>query len=707
MARFRPDYPSSFRRLFDVARRARFGRAPRVSSGRARHTWSGREPSARFAGLSSARLAPVVLAVLAILLFSSCEVVINFVGFDDGGGGGGGDTTSETETSGDTATVSPATDASVVRIFTGRGGSSGTDTVTLNATITDTKEVYAVYYNQANQVTTPRFSAASVSAAGVNGSGSDGTGANGTRGGVGGFTPAAEYLSRGLTASAAGRQAVAEAATREAASYPMAGSPEITASNGEIAREIAGRGPDRPEVTVRGSGILSGSLAENPLGSTDKFWLQDSEGNWGRVDAAVRAFADDESAGRRVRIWVDDSDWHETGSGENLITAEMAEALATRFLAPGESNDIYDWVTAIMGREWGEHGYQNLIDPTGAVDIFVTDIGQDEETAAGIVGYFWAKDNLVFDPEDALAAYSNERVMFTIDAPFLAAAEGESWEITDSSPSTVVSTLAHEFQHMIHFYQRAVLGEQTSSVYFEEMLSMGIEDFVADKIGVNGPRGVSPTDGSAGPSGNTRGRMPWLILYPDSPALTWLPNQADENGDPYVLRSYSLWYGFGSYLYRNYGGASLVPALLDGDGNGDETTILSALSSRGVTTSWEALYLRFMSSLLLSDTTGAPADLRLNQGTWFESTVNDEGYRLGSIDAYRYQVSSYDDGPYVYAQTDEDVPYALPASIAADTAVIEILGRAAAGAYRFTVDLPAGGNYNGTQAVALVLKDAD
>ncbi|MCX7031113.1 MAG: peptidase M30, partial [Spirochaetes bacterium] len=161
---------------------------------------------------------------------------------------------------------------------------------------------------------------------------------------------------------------------------------------------------------------------------------------------------------RTLNIWVANNCWD--GSKATTVDQGMVDALADQFLKTGDFNDIYDWVTGMLGPEWGSHPYSDLIPPDDEITIFLCDISDDNSTTGGIVGFFWAKDNFVKGSNPAyLDYYSNERVMFTIDAVMYAVPEGGSWEYTDYWPEEMYSTLAHEFQHMIHFYQRAVLRD--------------------------------------------------------------------------------------------------------------------------------------------------------------------------------------------------------------------------------------------------------
>ena len=208
---------------------------------------------------------------------------------------------------------------------------------------------------------------------------------------------------------------------------------------------------------------------------------------------------------RTLNIWVADNCWYVGGTeGAQLVTQSMVDAIADKFLDDGSFNDIYDWVTAMLGAEWGPHGAADLVLPNGEITILLCDIANDN-AAGGYVGYFWSKDNYTTEyvPE------SSERVMFTIDAVSYATGDG-SWDAGDFWPEEIFSTLAHEFQHMIHFYQRGVLRDAMANgdTWINEMASLVTEDLVADKMEVIGPRGVDTEllypDGSAGASGNTR-----------------------------------------------------------------------------------------------------------------------------------------------------------------------------------------------------------
>jgi hypothetical protein len=339
---------------------------------------------------------------------------------------------------------------------------------------------------------------------------------------------------------------------------------------------------------------------------------------------------------RTLNIWVADDCWT-GGSKSFLVDGTMVGALADSFLKTGAANDIYDWVAAVVGVEWGDHGYSNLIAPNQEITILLSDIEADNSDTGGIVGYFWAGNN--FTTADVPA--SNERIMFVIDAVMYAAlvsARGETvWSTTNYWPKIVVSTLAHEFQHMIQFYQKAIVqgAGATADAWINEMCSMIMEDLVADKLGVEGPRGVSPTDGSAGSPGNNEGRIPLFNQYSSA-----YPLAVTTGYD--LVEYYSTSYAFGSWLARNYGGADLLRRIVQSPETNSTAVINAVEADSGLQDeSMAKLLEKWPASVLLSDTTTAPARYRYNTGGWTMSSAGGLSYNLGSINIFNYTPALY------------------------------------------------------------------
>ena len=355
-------------------------------------------------------------------------------------------------------------------------------------------------------------------------------------------------------------------------------------------------------------------------------------------------------------VWVADQDW---GSCLECVRQAMVDGVTGPFLRPGPNNDIYDWLTAVFGAPWGPHDHSSFLIPAEYADeihIVIYDI-------QGAGGYFAAVDTNLRDPdaEHIAIRYSNERLLFALDAPAIARHEGPSWEVTDYSPSNMVLSLAHEFQHMIHHYQKQVKYnfEPVHDAWLHEMSSLVAEDLIADKLALGaGPRGVAHDDPTAGRSRIAFGRLPVYNYYNYLQASVW-------EFDPPLYRYYSVSYALGAYLARNYGGAPLFGAIVQSNRTGTEA-IEAALRAHGHAVSFPDLLVDWAVANLLSDDTAAPFPYRYNSGTWSTSQVGGIAFRLGSINLFNYRyyygddLNDYHDGPYFYRLLEFDNAGAQP-----------------------------------------------
>ncbi len=420
--------------------------------------------------------------------------------------------------------------------------------------------------------------------------------------------------------------------------------PAVTRSERETLSANDMWGWDIPEITkfnenpfayVTKKGLSSSTVsAPEPLfdavGGTHSFYYDSTSS---LIPSTCRAVVTDST--KTLNIWVANDCWEPDGTKKKLINQTMVNALVGKFLQSGTNNDTYDWVTNIFGPEWGTHSYSNLIAANNEITILLYDIDNDDSTTGGVLGFFWAKDNFKTSSID----YSNQRIMFYLDAVLFATPE-DTWDITDNWPSLLISTAAHEFQHMIHFYQKAIVrtGSANSETWINEMASMVTQDLVADKIESNGPRGVIYSDGSAGSPWITAGRLPRYNYYNDVSVTTWY------SGDD-IYKSYSINYAFGAYLSRNYGGVEFIRDVVHNNYT-DYRAIDSALSSCGYNDTFASVLRKWAVANLLSDNTAAPAAYKYNSGTWFQSIIG-INYNLGSINLYNYDFSGYT-GPYIY-----------------------------------------------------------
>jgi len=304
--------------------------------------------------------------------------------------------------------------------------------------------------------------------------------------------------------------------------------------------------------------VTSAEKSNKSVGDSETFYL-DAESTGSTTLATLKKVVSNVSTAfgnKTLNVWVS-NDSFGLGCGKSkCVTQAMVDELADNFLKEGADNDIYDWDTNIFGEEWGSDAsskYSYLIGSNDEITILLTDIDGDNSPSGGTMGYFWSKDNY----DRTTISGSNERIMFYADAVMFANTDkGDFWQ------KEMYSTLAHEFQHMIHFYEKTVLlldaGSDSTDTWINEMLSETTEDLVATKIQHTGPRGVAYTNGSAGSPGNTKGRYP-LFNENNTLSLTELHGPLDRDGNPTMsLADYSKVNAFGTFLTRNYGGAKVL-----------------------------------------------------------------------------------------------------------------------------------------------------
>ncbi len=391
------------------------------------------------------------------------------------------------------------------------------------------------------------------------------------------------------------------------------------------------RVPSGSDGTVGAASIAPSTLTSYSIGDTETLHTNASTSS--PVSATVRGLSDD--GVREVYIWVDNAGYG-TYKAAGLPDSAYQE-LAEEFLIAGDNNDIYDWITAIFGAPWGAHGTTFYIPPdTDDVHVLLYDIENDK-----YAGFYWSKDNRI--ASTGVTEYdvpgSNERLMFYIDLPYFAKKDGTTWEITDPSPADMVATLAHEFQHMINFYQRTVLRDPPPYTpidsWINEMASMVAEDLVADKLEISGPRGVNPTDGTGGD-----GTGGWLLKYIASAAAFSLTDY-DDSVD--LGAHYANYYSFGAYLSRTYGAelfteiARMPVEQTFTAGNGEIALLAAIEAVTGETApEFDELIRRWTVAMFVSDDTTVDSPYRVNRGTWFASETNGTSFNLGSIDLYRH-----------------------------------------------------------------------
>ena len=359
-----------------------------------------------------------------------------------------------------------------------------------------------------------------------------------------------------------------------------------------------------------------------------------------RTPAVARAVVSDRSLPFTFVVWVADASWGARCERVRCITQRMVDELANTFLRAGSGNDIYDWVTAVFGEPWGAHDYPGeLLDPaTDEVHVLLHDINSDNSTDGGTLGYFSIKD--VYHPRPGLPRifdFSNLRLMFYLDSVLLATPdEGQPWASNQRWPGRIILTLAHEFQHLVHFYQKKVRHDfrPVSEAWLNELASEVADDMVSAKLGVIGPRGVADAGGGAGEAGNALGRLPRYNLWNDIQVSTW--DQRPAN--------YSIVYALGAYLARTYGVEPVGDMVKSGYSGvaAVEAALPGGLSFGQVLADWAV-------ANLLSDDPGAPLPYRYNSGGWTTFAAGGLRFDLGAINLYQYEHVGRFEGPFLHS----------------------------------------------------------
>ncbi|MCL2193166.1 MAG: hypothetical protein FWB78_07210 [Treponema sp.] len=210
------------------------------------------------------------------------------------------------------------------------------------------------------------------------------------------------------------------------------------------------------------------------------------------------------------------------------ITAAQAQELSRQF------DIIYPAATNILGFEYGGgpggHGGR---DGDPKVQILVYDIVRAYEGDGIIAGFFSSRDWYTQAQLDAagLNLKTNMAKIFYINSRWV-----------HMAPVGAARTLAHELQHMINWNVNFVQNGQNVATWYNEMLSMMIDDVIADFIG------LSTTD-----VGHVILRIPtFLERYHEAGFTEWHQD----------LLSYARIYAFGAFLLRNFGGAELVRRMM-------------------------------------------------------------------------------------------------------------------------------------------------
>ncbi|MBR1537199.1 MAG: hypothetical protein IJ630_09695 [Treponema sp.] len=361
-------------------------------------------------------------------------------------------------------------------------------------------------------------------------------------------------------------------------------------------------------------------------------------------DEDISTFASETATLRAVGdycyVWVVSDNWtsSSTASGEK-INSEIARNIANNF------DEMYLKIRNVFGEESDNLStntsltslvsMENYSDTGTIVNIVIYDIGKDYDAgtnSGSVVGYFYAKDYFYLSNGNSVYKYSNKGKYFYVDAYFAV-----------SYTSTVYSTLAHEFQHMIDFGVKSIENKVSSGTAHNEMKSMLCEDIMYGTL--------CGLDSDFSEDDSPISRLPMFNRHYMDIGLEY------KSSSPEVYYSYANNYAFGAWLLRNKGGIALLNEIAT-NSRTDEESILAALSSTGAdSTTMEDLLKNYSLACLISGDDGFNNELSSS-----ELTLNGYEYTLNPIDLWNlasalpetyssyYSSTNYYkfDGPYLY-----------------------------------------------------------
>ncbi|MCR4734725.1 MAG: hypothetical protein K5829_06980 [Treponema sp.] len=211
-------------------------------------------------------------------------------------------------------------------------------------------------------------------------------------------------------------------------------------------------------------------------------------------------------------------------------------------------DSIYELETQVLGSNIYESHSSAYIDPQDKIQILLLDIYGDASTSqtGGTFGYFSPIDlytNSSLESSSSMSKFkSNESQMIYIDSYFYSM-DGTK---TESNPNgydvekQIISTLAHEFNHLLNHCNKTVKNSDLQlDTWYTEMLSLVTEDMFQEYLDIDDL--YSP-----------KGRLNYFDYYYNYGFTAWW-----YDGDE-VYISYANAFAYGAYLIRNHGGLKLL-----------------------------------------------------------------------------------------------------------------------------------------------------
>ena len=337
------------------------------------------------------------------------------------------------------------------------------------------------------------------------------------------------------------------------------------------------------------------------VGTTKDIWIEDASGKYVEKPATLYA------TGEYCNVWIVDDYYASTASG-NKTDESTAQTFAQKFdeMYPVIRNVFGDEAEIIRvtdGKTLTDTEITDSSDTGSTVNIVLYDIDgdykDDENFSEGTAGFFFSKDyyktTKALSGDNEVLNYSNAGKYFYIDSA-----------IARLYPNDAISTLAHEFQHMINFNMKDIKLGKVPDTSYNEMLSMLCEDMMQDFLGI---------DDDDSPKNRTQQFNAYYIL---SGIREYLENK-------YAFYSYATSYTFGAFLARNYGGAALIKEILQNDKTDNNSIVAAVNKINGTSLTFDKIFQKFLLAL-----TGST-----------EYTHNKNAQQTLTCGSYKYPMKAY------------------------------------------------------------------
>ena len=338
------------------------------------------------------------------------------------------------------------------------------------------------------------------------------------------------------------------------------------------------------------------------VGTTKNIWIEEASGKYVQKPATLRA------TGTYCNVWILDDYYAETES-KNKVSESTAQTFAQKF------DEMYPVIRNVFGEEaeiirvkdgktLTDTCISDVSDTGSTVNIVLYDIDgdykDDENFSDGTAGFFFSKDyyktTTELSGDNEVLNYSNVGKYFYIDSA-----------IARLYPNDAISTLAHEFQHMINFNMKDIKLKNMPDTSYNEMLSMLCEDMMQDFLGI---------DDDESPKNRTQQFNTYYIL---SGIREYLDN---DN----AVVSYATSYTFGAFLARNYGGAALIKEISQNDKTDNNSIVAAVNKINSTSLTFDKIFQNFLLALTGNKT----------------YTLNKNAKQTLSSGSYSYPMTAYD-----------------------------------------------------------------